>query len=839
MRTLLAAACILSLACRLPAQQAPLRLIPIGGALRDDNRAVFDALLPTSVKRIVIVPYSSADAAAAGAGAAERFRRHRPDAACSIMPDTAADPGLQPAAAEMLGTADLIYFTGGDQSRLIPRLYAAGQPAPALLALRAAAARGAIIGGTSAGAACLSDPMFTGGGSEAALLGPASDGPGAIPPPPTGTPAPGDADAADDDPPMRTGPRLGPGLGLIQPAIMDSHFAERGRYGRMVAALEASSKRFGVGINENRAALFDGRGFQGIGDAAAIVVDAGSLRREGLSRYGIRLTLLDDGDRFYVDPPPPTPPPPAPVPAAAEPPADVPGPWDRAAIVTMLRNLARDPATPQRARSARFTVVLSADDHTRIIPRQGQPQRLSISGARLDILEHAAAPSQPPAPAQPSPHGLLIIAPRTLAAALEDFAREKANSLPTRLAILEDLLAARDGVDDPERLKRALYTAWRSQGVRYVLLVGDADVLPVRYMVLDRVTPAAFDYAFYPSDLYYADVARRDGSFDDWNARKDGFHGAYFGEVRGEKNKSDPMNFDQVDFRPELAVGRWPVSTPQEAAAIAAKSLAYEAALRQGRGTAAAAAVVTGGWVDARGTMDGLLGQLKGWSAARLYFKDSNPAFDTPQPTEGAIVEQIRAGAALVLHAGHGSDDRWDGCLSPAAIPRLQSAPALPILISAGCSTARFATLPPYEPYTDVAGVEHKGTNNGEVFSSPPPAPACYARGPHNHTGLGEALVRAPGGGAVVYIGCNTGSQPCGLTLLAGFVEALARRSGPGQDPPRAGDCWADAVSYYVDHERLESLTPTDDWYPASIMFQPMKFMFFGDPSVGIPVPRQ
>ncbi len=59
-------------------------------------------------------------------------------------------------------------------------------------------------------------------------------------------------------------------------------------------------------------------------------------------------------------------------------------------------------------------------------------------------------------------------------------------------------------------------------------------------------------------------MATRDGSFDDWNARKDGFHAGYFGEVRGEKNKSDPINFDQIDYRPELAVGRWPVDTADE-----------------------------------------------------------------------------------------------------------------------------------------------------------------------------------------------------------------------------------------------------------------------------------
>ena len=51
---------------------------------------------------------------------------------------------------------------------------------------------------------------------------------------------------------------------------------------------------------------------------------------------------------------------------------------------------------------------------------------------------------------------------------------------------------------------------------------------------------------------------------------------AYFGEVRGEKNKQDPINFDQVDYRPEIAVGRWPVSTPEEAAGSPPRRIAYE-----------------------------------------------------------------------------------------------------------------------------------------------------------------------------------------------------------------------------------------------------------------------
>ena len=75
------------------------------------------------------------------------------------------------------------------------------------------------------------------------------------------------------------------------------------------------------------------------------------------------------------------------------------------------------------------------------------------------------------------------------------------------------------------------------------------------------IDPAAFDYAFYPSDLYYSDLATSDGQFEDWNGQKQGFHAGYFGEVRGEKNKHDPINYDHIDYRPDIAVGRWPVST--------------------------------------------------------------------------------------------------------------------------------------------------------------------------------------------------------------------------------------------------------------------------------------
>ena len=154
----------------------------------------------------------------------------------------------------------------------------------------------------------------------------------------------------------------------------------------------------------------------------------------------------------------------------------------------------------------------------------------------------------------------------------------------------------------------------------------------------------------------------------------------------------------------------------------------------------------------------------------------------------------------------------------------------MPVILSVGCSTAYFTPLPPYGAYVDVDGNEHNGTDNHETFNSPPPPPAPYQRGRFNPTGLGEQLLKCGHSGAVAYIGCNTGSQPCALTLADGFVRALADAK-----KPRLGDCWASAIRFYFEHEHLATLKPNSDWYPPSIFFQGMKFMLFGDPSLPMP----
>ena len=339
--------------------------------------------------------------------------------------------------------------------------------------------------------------------------------------------------------------------------------------------------------------------------------------------------------------------------------------------------------------------------------------RLLLTLSLAMLFAQLAGWSAPaPGPAAGVTNRLMVIARNVFHPALQEFVAHKQKLLPTELRSLEDILQETSGVDDPEKLKRFLYAQWREHGLGYVLLVGDVDVLPVRFMVLDRVTPAAFDYAFYPSDLYYSDLAKPDGSFEDWNARKEGFHAGYFGEVRGEKNKTDPINYDEVDYLPEVAVGRWPVSTPAEARVVADKTVTYERMVlaHSGPHPQRAGFVVTGGWVDSRQLVDGLAAKLAGaWQLEKRYYSDAGRPSATPPPNHQQVCQLLNEGVGLVVHTGHGQPDGWDQCFSVGDLDHLTNAMQLPVIISAGCSTAYFSPLPPYEPYVDVDGKEHAG----------------------------------------------------------------------------------------------------------------------------------
>lgn len=441
---------------------------------------------------------------------------------------------------------------------------------------------------------------------------------------------------------------------------------------------------------------------------------------------------------------------------------------------------------------------------------------------------------------------LLIVTPSRFVEALAPYLEHERSRQPTELLSLAQALEEREGVDDAEKLKRALYDQWRS-GTTHVLLIGEAELMPVRYMMLDRKTAAAHDTAFYPSDLYYADVAEADGSFESWNALRQGHHAHYFGEVYGESHKEGKIDRDEVDYRPELAVGRWPIRSVEQLERVMAKTIAFESVPP----TRTAAIVGVGGWVDMRGRFEKLAEGLErgaraersgdperpseavreAWAVERAYYADSKKDYGTPPPNVETVLGMFAKSPTLIVHGGHGTDDSWQHCLDwRKHLAELRCDGRAPIVFSAGCSTAHFAPLAPYDRYIDRKGTEHVGTNAGQVFEAFPPAPACYQPERLSRAGLGKALLRETEHGAVAYIGCNTGSQPCGLTLVDGFVEHVAEPTAT-----TVGEAWCAALRTYYDRERLAALTPTESWYPPSVFFQGMKFMLFGDPTLPMP----
>lgn len=388
--------------------------VAIGGALDDENIAIHQAMLVRDdLHKIVIVPYASADPEKAAQSSIERFKKYRPDARYVVLPDASKDDASRDLAASWIGHADLVFFTGGDQKRLIARFGSGDKPNAALQALNAGMRKwGTLVAGTSAGAAMMSDPMFLGGGSESALNGElAIDG------------EDGDPGAREGDREPPKGVRLGPGLGLVPNVIIDTHFFPRGRIGRLIAAVDNQKARVGVGIDEDRAVLIAGGKLTGIGTHAALLVQ-GPIAREGLSRLGARVSVVSEGDSAtlsqgtspdgaagvrvehafaaggvalddaaraaiaaYADAQD------AEAKAKDKYEDDA---WGRNVALQMLRRLAADPSREFRAQSKGFELVIRADARTRFAWDGKDPATLGVVDAIADVraLTKEAKPTE-------------------------------------------------------------------------------------------------------------------------------------------------------------------------------------------------------------------------------------------------------------------------------------------------------------------------------------------------------------------------------------------------------------------------------------------------------------
>jgi len=180
---------------------------------------------------------------------------------------------LDPNKLDLLDGAAGVFFSGGDQLRISSQI----GDTPIEQRVREIHERGGLLAGTSAGASVMSETMLVKGTSgESYKIGDV---------------------------------HMAPGLGLVRNMIIDQHFAERGRFGRLFGAVAHNPRELGIGIDEDTALVFEDERFQVIGSGCVYVVDGAGVTHSNiaeaeperaLSMYDVRLHVLSAGDTFDV-----------------------------------------------------------------------------------------------------------------------------------------------------------------------------------------------------------------------------------------------------------------------------------------------------------------------------------------------------------------------------------------------------------------------------------------------------------------------------------------------------------------------------------------------------------
>ncbi len=158
---------------------------------------------------------------------------------------------------KQLETASGVFFTGGDQNRIMEVV----QDASIENALRSKYKSGAVFGGTSAGTAIMSAIMITGEGDFSVI----------------------DAERVETR----------KGLGLLPEVIVDQHFIKRQRQNRLISLILKNPRLLGIGIDEDTAFIVSDNRFGEVLGASQIMIF------EGQNKNGaMRFFLVKSGEKF-------------------------------------------------------------------------------------------------------------------------------------------------------------------------------------------------------------------------------------------------------------------------------------------------------------------------------------------------------------------------------------------------------------------------------------------------------------------------------------------------------------------------------------------------------------
>ncbi|KYK24307.1 hypothetical protein AYK25_00265 [Thermoplasmatales archaeon SM1-50] len=426
----------------------------------------------------------------------------------------------------------------------------------------------------------------------------------------------------------------------------------------------------------------------------------------------------------------------------------------------------------------------------------------------------------------------------------------------TKIVPLQQIYRNYPGYDKPEQIKYFIKDAVERWGTTYVLLVGGLKShligkprdnvntgirdwhLPIRYTnLLDD--DALYDPGFI-SDLYYADIYDSQGSFCNWNSFDDGIYGGWSHSTSFCFSNN---TIDEIDFYPDVYLGRLPCRNLFEVQSIVQKIITYEKKSVD-PSWFKRMVVVGGDPYDDAGTNylegeligDKALSYMSGFEQCRLF---SSNRYSDPQltPITQNIIREINQGCGFLLFDGHGGPSWWNtfwpgefdaliqkGGITVFQFSQLRNTEKLPICVVGGCHINLF-NVSFLSTITDLR-------NKHFMWSYGIPTPECW----------GWGLVMNRRGGAIATIG-NTGlgyeaggevgdldgdgvNEPDCIEALCGYLETQFFKGYQVNTMDILGKNWCYAISEY-----LHIYPGMEQWMDAKTLEQ---WVLFGDPSLKI-----
>lgn len=260
-------------------------LIIAGGQMRYYNQEVWESFVKLAGGKgasIAVIPAASSSPEESGQTMVDLFTYY--GAKPVLLPIAPRWKGVDcrqavrdPVHVQTLRKAGGIWFTGGSQLRITDSFFAKdGSRSPALEAIWKAYEEGAVVGGSSAGAAIMSEWMFA---NPRDTLGTLQLG-------------------------VKRGEEVAKGLGFLgKEWFVDQHFLTRGRFARSLVAMRELGYKAGIGIDEDTAVLVKDGAFEVLGaNGGAVMLDLHAAESDtGVVPFQMKragLTYLESGDRL-------------------------------------------------------------------------------------------------------------------------------------------------------------------------------------------------------------------------------------------------------------------------------------------------------------------------------------------------------------------------------------------------------------------------------------------------------------------------------------------------------------------------------------------------------------